>query len=146
MDLWTDTKYLFEFFEENKTELSYFKFTNVKDAVCKTIEEARLIQKSLCEYIVDETKNLDELFQNLNDNEYHETLLSKQKSKQYWLRLYAIKIESNHYVITGGAIKLTHKMKDNELTQTEKQIIEKCRDYLIENEVYDASAFYELIL
>ncbi len=145
LDLWTDEKYLYEYFEKNKSKLAYFKVKSVKEAVTKTIRQARLIQEKLFEYVQDQSKNLDELFQNLDDNEYHETLLSKQKSKQFWLRLYAIKIESNHYVITGGAIKLVHKMRQNELTRTEKQTIEKCRNYLLENDVYDADSFYEFI-
>ena len=146
LDLWTDEKYLFTYFEKNKSKLEYFKVKTVKEAVAKNIQQTRLIQEKLYEYLIDKTKNLDDLFLNLNDNEYHETILSKQKSKQFWLRLYAIKIESNHYVITGGAIKLDHKMKLGELTLTERQTIENCRNYLLENGVYDADSFYELIL
>lgn len=146
LDLWTDEKYLFTYFEKNKSKLEYFKVKTVKEAVTKNIQQTRLIQEKLYEYLVDKTKKLDDLFLNLNDNEYHETILSKQKSKQFWLRLYAIKIESNHYVITGGAIKLDHKMELGELTLTEKQTIENCRNYLLENGVYDADSFYELIL
>lgn len=145
LDLWTDEKYLFNYFEKNREFLAYFKVNTIKEAVLKTIEQTRLIQEKLYEYIIDSSKNLDELFLNLDDNEYHETILSKQKSKQFWLRLYAIKIESNHYVITGGAIKLVHKMHQSELTKKEKQTIEKCRNYLLDNGVYDADSFYELI-
>jgi len=145
-DLWTDEKYLYTYFEKNKEYLAYFKVKTIKDAVLKTIKQTRLIQEKLFEYIQDSSKNLDELFLNLDDNEYHETILSKQKSKQFWLRLYAIKIESNHYVITGGAIKLVHKMGQSDLTIKEKQTIEKCRNYLLENDVYDADSFYEFIL
>lgn len=146
LDLWTDEKYLYTYFEKNKSKLAYFKVKTVKEAVTKTIKQTRLIQEKLYEYIVDETKNIDGLFLNLDDREYHEKILSKQKSKQFWLRLYAIKIESNHYVITGGAIKLVHKMGQSELTTKEKQTIEKCRNYLLDNGVYDADSFYELIL
>ena len=32
-------------------------------------------------------------------------------------------------------------MKESELTQTEKTTIEKCRNYLLENGVYDADTF-----
>ncbi len=146
LDLWVDTKYLYTFFEKNKKDLDYFKVKTAKEAVAKTIKQARIIQEKLYERIIDKNKNLDELFQNLNDNEYHETILSKQKAKQFWLRLYAIKIEPNHYVITGGAIKLVHKMNQHELTRQEKQTIEKCKNYLLENNVYDAISFYELII
>jgi hypothetical protein len=144
LDLWTDTKYLYDFFEKNKSDLSFFKVKTVKEAVLKTREQAYLLQEKLLQCINKDIE-LDELFQNLDDNEYHETTLSKQKSKHYWLRLYAIKIESNHYVITGGAIKMTHKMNQNQLTKKEASILEKCRNYLLENDIYDSDSFYELI-
>jgi len=145
-DLWTDEKYLYSFFEMNQSNLAYFKVKTIKDAVLKTIQQTRIIQERLYEYVLDKNKNLDELFLNLDDNQYYETVLSKQKSKQFWLRLYAIKVESNHYVITGGVIKLVHQMEQSELTRKEKQTIEKCRNYLQDKGVYDADSFYELIL
>lgn len=144
--LWMDTKHLYEFFEKHKENLTYFKVKSVKEAVNITLREVEQIQEKLVELIQNGDKQLDELFHNLDDNEYRETQLSKQKLKQRWLRLYAIKIEPNHYVITGGAIKLVHKMKQSELTQKEKTTIEKCRNYLLERGVYDADSFYELIL
>ena len=144
--MWRDTKYLYEFFEKNKKDLTYFKVSSVREAVSITLKEVEDIREKLFELTQNENKKLDELFQNLDDHEYRETLLSKQKSKQRWLRLYAIKIESNHYVITGGAIKLVHKMNQSELTQKEKTTIEKCRNYLVEKGVYDADSFYELII
>jgi hypothetical protein len=146
LDLWMDAKYLHEFFTIHKANLSYFNVASVKEAVKITLKEVEQIQEKLFELTQNSNKQLDELFKNLNDNEYRETILSKQKSKQRWIRLYAIKIESNHYVITGGAIKLVHKMKQSELTQNEKVIIEKCRNYLLEQGVYNADSFYELIL
>lgn len=146
LDLWTDEKYLYDYFEKNESNLEYYNVKSIKEAVLITIKQARKIQEKLFELMNDESKNLDELFQNLDDNEYHEITLSKQKYRQSWLRLYAIKIESNHYVITGGAIKLVHKMNQNELTKNEKQIIENCRNYLLDNGVYDAESFYEFIL
>jgi hypothetical protein len=74
---------LYTFFEKNEESLAFFKVKTIKEAVLKTIKQARLIQERLYEYVQDGSKNLDELFQNLDDNEYHETILSKQKSKQY---------------------------------------------------------------
>ena len=145
-DLWMDTKYLNEFFIQHKENLAYFNVKSIKEAVSLTLREAEQIQEKLFRLTQNTNKQLDELFQNLDDNEYRETFLSRQKSKQRWLRLYAIKIESNHYVITGGAIKLVHKMKQSELTKIEITTIEKCRNYLLEQGVYDADSFYELIL
>ena len=44
-----------------------------------------------------------------------------------WLRIYAIRIEPNVYIVTGGAIKLT-----------------ACRDFLKRNEVFDQDSFVDL--
>lgn len=145
-DLWMNTKYLFEFFTEHKEDLAYFNISSVKEAVNITLRETEQIQEKLFKLTQSTNKQLDQLFQNLDDNEYQKKLLSKQKSKQRWLRLYSIKIEPNHYVITGGAIKLVHKMAQNELTQKERVTIENCRNYLLEQGVYDADSFYEFIL
>ena len=78
---WMDTKHLYEFFENQKENLSYFKVKTVKEAVNITLREVEQIQEKLVEIIQNEDKQLDELFQNLNDNEYRKTLLSKQKTK-----------------------------------------------------------------
>jgi hypothetical protein len=145
-DLWMDAKYLHEFFTIHEASLSYFNVKSVNEAIKITLKEVEQIQEKLFQLTQNSDKQLNELFKNLDDNEYRETILSKQKSKQRWLRLYAIKIESNHYVITGGAIKLVHKMKQSELTQSEIATIEKCRNYLLAQGVYDADSFYELIL
>jgi len=144
--MWTDVKYLYDFFEKNKSSLEYFQIKSVKEAVNLTLKEVEHIQERLYELTQNSNKQLDELFKNLDDNQYHESQLSKQKLSHRWLRLYAIKIESNHYVITGGALKLVHKMKQSELTLNEKATIEKCRNYLLDQGVYDADTFYELIL
>jgi hypothetical protein len=146
LELWTDTKYLYEFFEKNRENLTYFNVSSAKEAVEISLNEVERIKDKLIELIINPNKKLDEIFNNLNDNEYREVELSKQKSKQRWLRLYAIKIESNHYVITGGAIKLTHKMEENDITIEELKKLENCRNYLLEEGVYDLITFNELIL
>lgn len=53
-----------------------------------------------------------------------ELQLSKGSAKSRWrrnpkLRIYAIRIDEDTYVLTGGAIKLTHKMEEAEATRKE---------------------------
>ena len=59
---------------------------------------------------------LNEFFANLYNNEYKIISLQRQKAKQNWLRLYALKITQvdmqDIYVITGGIIKLTQNRED----------------------------------
>lgn len=62
-----------------------------------------------------------------------------------WLRIYAIRIDPNVYIVTGGAIKLTAKMQDREHTQIELEKLNKCRNFLIDNGVFDQDSFLETI-
>ena len=72
------------------------------------------------------TEQLDGLFHPLSlaDNRAHELTREKARNwdrKQHpsWLRIYAIRIEPNVYIVTGGAIKLTATMQEREHTQKE---------------------------
>lgn len=54
-----------------------------------------------------------------------------------WLRLYAIKLENGVYLVTGGAIKLTHLMVERNHTLNELIKMEEVRNYLMENGIFD---------
>jgi hypothetical protein len=142
---WSDIEGLEAFFEQNDSDLSYFKL-DVDSAINDTINESIKLRKSLFEISKGKFPTLDEVFRPLDNLEYRVITLSKQKASRRWLRLYAIRIEVNHYVITGGAIKLTHKMQDREHTQKELNKLEKCRSYLQLNDVFDTDSFNEFTL
>jgi cell division protein FtsB len=55
--------------------------------------------------------------------------------------LFAIKIDYHCFVITGGTIKFHHLNKDRPHTQKEMQKMDRCRDYLKDNGVFDADSF-----
>jgi hypothetical protein len=61
-----------------------------------------------------------------------------------WLRIYAIRVDVDLYIVTGGAIKLTATMREREHTQKELQKIDRCRNYLREQGIFDEQAFKEL--
>ena len=69
----------------------------------------------------------------------------KQKGQYHtlasWLRLYAIRLESGRYIITGGAIKLTATMQEREHTLEELNNLNRVRDYLISLGVFDYNGF-----
>lgn len=73
--------------------------------------------------------------------------LSMQKGKisRNQLRLYALKIDENCFVITGGAIKMTQKMSEHEETSNELDKLIKARNHLNANGVFDNESFYEFI-
>lgn len=50
------------------------------------------------------------------------------------LRLYSLRIDNSCFIITGGVIKFTLKMKDHQDTVDELERIELCRSYLLDNE------------
>jgi hypothetical protein len=72
--------------------------------------------------------NLQHLFKPLDNRQSNITELQLSKGsaktrvrKNPKLRLYAVRIGENTYVVTGGAIKLTHRM--DERPHTQKQLI-----------------------
>ena len=62
-----------------------------------------------------------------------------------WLRVYAIRLEKNVFVVTGGAIKLTRTMQERAHTQQELTKLNQCRQYLMDSGVFDADSFISMI-
>ncbi|WP_233555828.1 hypothetical protein [Bacteroides sp. AM10-21B] len=60
------------------------------------------------------------------------------------MRIYAIRLEANVYIVTGGAIKLTHLMQDKEHTVLELEKLNKCKAFLKLNGVFDKESFVDL--
>ena len=85
-------------------------------------------------------------FKQLNNNEYQlNVLLSKRKGRVNYLRIYALKIDENCFLVTGGAIKFTKLMQDRPHTLKELFKIEKCRTFLMQNDVTDVDSLYEFL-
>ncbi len=141
-DEWADPMYLFQFFEENNKDIDI----TIEQAIEKIQKEANFLRDRLIELASEEPNKLNDLFKNLNNYEYTAKLLQEQKARNRWLRLYAIKIDDNNYVITGGTIKLDnqHLMKHRVHTQKELDKINKCRDYLNDEGVIDDDSFQEI--
>jgi len=141
-DEWADPMYLFQFFEENKKDINI----PIEQAIEKIQNEAKFLRDKLIALANEEPNQLNDLFKNLNNNEYTAKLLQEQKARNRWLRLYAIKIDDNNYVITGGAIKLDnqHLMEDRDHTKKELEKINKCRDFLKDEGVIDDDSFQEI--
>lgn len=140
LEIWKDVEQLTEFFRFHEDDLTYFEIS-VEDAVMQTLD----LRDALVDILLDEKISLDRIFSNLHNSKLAESFLSKKKAKKRWLRLYAIKIEENQYVITGGCIKLTLGMKERPHTTIELTKQEKCRAYLRENGVFDDDSFVEFI-
>ena len=148
-DQWNDVAWLRDFFKSNIDDLiSYFKITDVNDAIYDTIEDSERLQCLIMD--ISPEADLDKLFRPLENSRYTDILLGKEKAKlkniaghPSWLRIYAIKLEPGIYVITGGAIKLTRTMQEREHTLLELGKMEKVRRFLIDQGIADKDAFID---
>ena len=148
-DRWNDVLWLRDFFKANLDDLiSYFKITDVNEAIYDTIEDSERLQCLIMDISPD--ADLDKLFRPLENSRFADVLLSKEKARlkdtvrhASWLRIYAIKLEPGIYVITGGAIKLSRTMQEREHTLQELGKMEKVRNFLLEQGIIDKDAFLD---
>ena len=148
---WNDAEYLWEFFMENLDDLhEFFHIERISEAVEDTIDDAEQLERLILE--MPYTENLDELFHPLGSTDLVIRELTREKARNWgrinhvsWLRVYAIRVEKNVFVITGGAIKLTHAMQDRAHTQEELDKLNQCRQYLLDNGVFDSDSFISMI-
>lgn len=77
--------------------------------------------------------------------------LTREKARNWdrtghasWPRVYAIRLEKNVFVITGGAIKLTRTMLERPHTQEQLDRLNACRKFLVDNGVFDSDSFISL--
>ncbi len=139
MNLWTDTGYLQAYAKENKVK-------NLYDFIDEILKDTEAIQDFLND--IQTNKEPHEFyFQPLQVSEGKYKILAFQKGKivQNKLRLYAIKIDANCFVITGGAIKMSQIMQDHEDTDNELKKLNNARAYLNKEEVFDEDTFFELL-
>jgi hypothetical protein len=152
---WNDPEYLKLFFEEHIQDLQsgFYGNITIEEAIGNTLEEAEVLENQLYETAINGKQNeqftLQSLFKPLNDNETNTPPLQKNKlkgfNKKSWLRIYAIRIGPNLFVISGGAIKLTHKM-DREHLKHEIRKLEITKDYLKSKGIFDEYDFVYLEL
>lgn len=148
---WYDIEWLGKFFSDNKDDLSsYFRITNLNQAIFDTLSDASELECLILDSYPG--TDLDLLFKPLENHRASEMLLSKEKAKgdgvrnhASWLRLYAIRFETNSYLITGGAIKLTRTMQEREHTLKELQRLEMVRNMLVSEGVTDLDGFSDFI-
>lgn len=139
LELWNDPNYLFQFISENKHDLDN---KSVETLVGQILEDAQAIDELLYSLSYDKVKSLDRFFKPLDNSEYKIRVLSKQKGRRNYLRIYALRIDKNCFVITGGAIKFTRLMEERAHTDKERTKLSRCKNFLEENGVFDSESFY----
>lgn len=142
---WSDAGWLADFFTQNFDDLlSYFRITNIEDAIYQTMEDRDDLACIIMDISPD--ADLDQFFRPLDNNSAGEILLEKDKGRPHrrsWLRLYAIKLKAGIYIITGGAIKLTRTMQERQHTLQELEKMEKVRNFLLNEGVFDEDSFQD---
>lgn len=151
-DFWKDQTRLRDFFEEHETDLNedYWGGITIDDAIEKTRSEAKELERILIEFAEEgktkRLKNLSMLFKPLSDGKIEKDF-EKDKvrvdGKKTWIRLYAIRIEANLFVVCGGAIKLRKTLNDRNYLLQELDKLEITRKYLMDED-NDALELFEL--
>ncbi len=148
MDEWNDVEYLTDFFTRNESDLnsSFIGGITIEEAVKETLDDVSALETKLMNLAQSSSTNnsgsgLDAMFKDLYNGVAVELSPTKaygvNKKRDSWLRIYAIKLGSNVYVITGGAIKLTKTMGEREHTREELLKFKRCLNYLKETGVWD---------
>lgn len=155
---WSDPEYLDAFFYKHRDDLQkeFYDFISIEDAITQTRKESMRLEKRIKEIAEKGNENdfqsLQTLFKPLYKRE--EELInipSHQRSKAYgdchksWLRIYAIRIEKNVFIITGGAIKLTENMNEREHLLKELEKIKMVKQFLINEQIIDNDSIIELL-
>ena len=148
---WNDVTWLRSFFKANIEDLSsYFKITDVNQAIMDTIEDSERLQCIIMDISPD--ADLDAIFRPLENYRSGDTTLGKEKAKlkqqmkhSSWLRIYAIKLATGVYIITGGAIKLTATMQEREHTQAELVKLDQVRNFLLSEGIIDNDGFIDYL-
>ena len=150
-DQWNDVAWLRGFFKDNLNDLtSYFKITDVNQAIYDTIEDSEVLQCLIMDISPD--ANLEKIFRPLDNSRTAEMLLGKEKARlknqikhPSWLRIYALKLSTGIYIVTGGAIKLTATMQEREHTLKELQKLERVRQFLLNENIVDEDGFADYL-
>jgi hypothetical protein len=144
---WNDHIYMYVFCGEHLNDLQE-KFgygIDAETAAAELKEEAEELVQYLIQLATQglAEANLQYVFKPLDNTQTAITELqlskgaySSRMGRIPKLRIYAVRIDKNTYVVTGGAIKLTHRMQDR--THTYEQLLRlwTVRDWLKEQGVY----------
>jgi hypothetical protein len=152
---WTDIEYLEDFFSKNEIDLlrDHWKGISIEQAVLKTRNDAIKLRTKFSQLSSMEAKARISKFQNFFKplEKFPSQSYGFDKKKVYgsdnksWIRIYALKIGNDMYLITGGAIKLTDTMDEREHTRKELKKLERCKDFFNEQGIVDDEGMIEFL-
>lgn len=152
-DFWNDPVRLRAFFEQHEEDLkeAYWDGITIDEAIEKTRAEAKELEAILIKYAEEgkttRTINLSMLFKPLSDGKFEKELEKdkvKVDGKKTWIRLYAIRIDYNFFIICGGAIKLRKTLNDRTYLLKELEKLEITRISLMDedNDLFEMFELY----
>jgi hypothetical protein len=139
MALATDTEMLYNYFKQENGMLNYYN-TTLANAVSDTMDAALRMYDNLKQHAA----HPKVLFQPLTHAEPQYSL-TRFKHKAKWIRLYAIGVNEEQYIITGGAIKQSQRMQDHPETNKQLQMLNQTKRFLLAEGICDESGLIELI-
>ncbi|MBN8692613.1 MAG: hypothetical protein J0L69_05420 [Bacteroidetes bacterium] len=141
-DRWDDIEFLKNYFTKHSKLLNNngTNFT-IEEAIVRTLKEAKKLRQKFIQLAksttTDNTQGLDEIFAPLHKLKHTVELtpskaygISEIEYETSWLRIYAIKLEENVYIVTGGYIKLSDKIQDTDEGKNELDKIKRTITYL----------------
>jgi hypothetical protein len=155
-DNWRDAEWVRGWCKKNISDLQHFFGYPIKpgQAAFHIMREADELEKALLKASLTSTagENLQYIFKPLDNRHGYITVLQKSKAslpkeRSKWrivLRIYAIRISATTYVVTGGAIKLTHFMDERDCTNDELAPLTRVKDWLNERGVDQPEDLNEL--
>ena len=152
---WNDAGYLVGFFKNNIADLqsAFWKGMTPDKAIQNIMDEAYHFEVELKSIELGapgyQNSTFKDVFVELNKNEF--ALKNTEKNfrkakpdfKGTMLRIYAIELEGECFVVTGGAIKLTEKMKEGNHLLKEKDRLMQVQGFLKEEGIYSLDALLE---
>ncbi len=142
--LWNDYEFVSTYLQERNDLLEDAFRADIKidEAVSEIIEEVRQITIALVDHYDNGT--LQQLFMPLRNDDARLYVFQHSKMKHRSrkirrpkIRIYAIRLDANCYVITGGGIKLTKAMQDCSMLRAEITKLERCTHFLKNHEICD---------
>jgi hypothetical protein len=148
---WNDTEYLEAFFENNKKDLQsgFYGTISIEEAIFSTIDDATVFEEKIRQVAKIGKFQTEDSLQDLVFNPLHKNDQSYklQQSKAYgiqdksWLRIYAVRISPECFVVSGSAIKLTATMAERNHTAIELEKLKITAAYLKENDLLGEEDF-----
>ena len=154
--LWDDPVYMLEFCREHLSDL-WEKFGYEIDlgaAMNELMAEAdgllqylgKLATQGLAgfnlQYIF---KPLDSSKTALTELQLSKGVFNNRTGQVPKLRIYAVRIDKNTYVVTGGAVKLTNRMQDRPHTYEQLHRLRTVREWLKEQGIYYSEDLIDLL-